>query len=428
MASSTTTTWSEYLFEMQGRVQAVYSSDHPWLAELNGYDSDSEKAGGRFTKDFDRNRTTFSGSQVRHTIDPYGMQAGGWVAQTGTWNVPVPPESEQVTLTLKRFVQPFSLTIDVERDSLNNSNAKAVARHVMKAREAVARNENIAFLGDGTGLLATVTGGTSPGLTLSVSGVNWNVMLPGLVIDVLTRSNGADPGAGLRRKIASVSRTTASTGTITLSTTQQASDGGSGNVTFSANEGFYISGSYGNVAQGLDQASATSGTFEGLAKTNEFWKGTDGRNGDIATLPLSDSMLDAAVIEGRRWGVGSWDFGLGDQGAINLYKQSKLALVHYKSDESKIKSGFKGILYDGADKPIPLIKEPAHTSGKVHLIRKSDFVLYGDEVGPAFLNDDGAMWRRFSRTLEKEADLLDRVEMGVVSCNSITFLANLSVA
>ena len=252
-----------------------------------------------------------------------------------------------MTLTL-RFVQPFSLTIDVERDSLNNSNAKAVARHVMKAREAVARNENIAFLGDGTGLLATVTGGTSPGLTLSVSGVNWNVMLPGLVIDVLTRSNGADPGAGLRRKIASVSRTTASTGTITLSTTQQASDGGSGNVTFSANEGFYISGSYGNVAQGLDQASATSGTFAGLAKTNEFSKGTDGHTGD--TVPAAvDSMLDAAVIEAA---AGCRPLGLRarrpgrDQPRPAVEARAGALQVGRVEDQS----GFKGILYDGADK------------------------------------------------------------------------------
>jgi hypothetical protein len=38
------------------------------------------------------------------------------------------------------------------------------------------------------------------------------------------------------------------------------------------------------------------------------------------------------------------------------------------------------------------------------------------------------MFRRFSRSLAKEADLLDRFQLGVVKCNTIVFLNNLLVS
>jgi len=38
------------------------------------------------------------------------------------------------------------------------------------------------------------------------------------------------------------------------------------------------------------------------------------------------------------------------------------------------------------------------------------------------------MFRRFGRTLAKEADMLDRFQMGVKKCNTIIKLDNLAVA
>jgi hypothetical protein len=38
------------------------------------------------------------------------------------------------------------------------------------------------------------------------------------------------------------------------------------------------------------------------------------------------------------------------------------------------------------------------------------------------------MFRRFSRTLAKEADLLDRVQLAALKCNTLVFLNNLDVA
>jgi len=230
---------------------------------------------------------------------------------------------------------------------------------------------------------------------------------------------------------------------ITWLTTQQASDGGTGNIVHAATEGIYIPGSWSNgtagtstapgalCAQGLVQAAASTGTFETIYKAaagNSWWWGTDGRAGDTSTLPLSVQMMDGAVRRGRRSGLGKWDFAIGDPAVIDAYKQSLYASVRYDSQITTLKSGFSGIVYDGADAPFPLVKEPMHPKQGIKLIDKASFQLYGDAPGPQFLQDDGSTFRRFTRTLAKEADFLDRWQLGVGRCNTLVYLNNLQQA
>jgi hypothetical protein len=252
----------------------------------------------------------------------------------------------------------------------------------------------------------------------------------------LTRATGVDPGQGLRRKIASVNETTR---VVTWDTASQASDGGSGSIVHTSADGIYIPGSWSNgttdeapgarVAQGLEQAAAITGTFEDIAKGTVIqWQGTDGRGGVTTSLPLSATMLDEGVRRGRRSGLGKWDFGLGDPAAIDLYKQSLQALVRYNESTTTLKSGHSGIVYDGADAPFPMIKEPMAKKNALKFIDKASFQLYGDQKGPSFLEDDGGMFRRFARSLPKEADMLDRWQLGVTKCNTLVFFNDLAVA
>jgi hypothetical protein len=261
----------------------------------------------------------------------------------------------------------------------------------------------------------------------------------GTVWDVRIITNGNDPGQGLRRKIVSVNETTR---VITWDTTSQASDGGSGSIVHTGVEGIYIPGSWSNgtagtatapgalCAQGIEQAFATTGTFETIDKRRPgtFWQGIDGRAGDTSSLPLSTQMLDGGVRRGRRAGLGKWDFAIGDPACIDLYKQSLYASVRYDGQTQVLKSGFAGPVYDGGDAPFPLIKEPEARKFTLKFIDKSSFQIYGDAPGPSFLTDDGAMFRRFARTLVKEADLLDRWQLGVSRCNTIVGFSNLAQA
>jgi hypothetical protein len=113
---------------------------------------------------------------------------------------------------------------------------------------------------------------------------------------------------------------------------------------------------------------------------------------------------------------------------IDLYKQSKYAQVRYEPAIGTLKSGFSGIVYDGADRPYPILKDLFAPRQKCRLVLKDALQLYGDKVGPALLDDDGSMWRRFSRSLPREANLLDRVQIGFTACNKLGFIANLDEA
>jgi hypothetical protein len=123
-----------------------------------------------------------------------------------------------------------------------------------------------------------------------------------------------------------------------------------------------------------------------------------------------------------------WNFGIGDPAAIDLYKQGKYSQVRYDKQSVTIKSGFKGVVFEGADQPFPLIKEPMHKKASLRFIKRDDIQLYGDSVGPEFLADDGSMWRRFTRTLPIEADLFDRWQVGYKACNRIVFFDNLATS
>jgi hypothetical protein len=443
LADNTRVSMAAFLFELKGKTWELFPVEGPFLAELSGV-GDPQRV-GRITPN-DSNRDVISGDSIRHTIILAQLPGAGFVSEAGTWNVPHSLSSRKVNINLTRLIQPFSVSVDVERDSstLSGSNADAVETLTEQARIALARTENAAFLGDGTGLISTIASAAgSPGLTITVSSTGtgpMDLLLPGTVWDVLTKTTGANPGNGLRRLIASVSDS-ATTQTVTFDTAQQASDGNSGNITFSANEGIYIPGSWSNstvgsgagpgelVAQGLEQAAAATGTFEGVNKaTVQQWQGTDGRNADTTVVPLSDQMFQAAVRRGRRAGTGTWDYALGDPQVVDLYIAGKTAQVRYDPQYGNIKSGFPGIMVDVADKPFPVIREPAMKKQSVRLIKNTSFQLYGDQPGPGFLDDDGSMWRRFSRSLPKEAELLDRVQLGVTECNKIVKLDNLQQA
>ena len=356
MADNTLSSWAPFLFEMKGKVVEVFPSEAPFLAELSGYDAkagatDHHSSVRRISKEMDGGRDIFSGKFVRHTIILAGLPGGGNPTETSTWNVPHALGTTEAHINLVRFLVPFSVTVDVERDSFDNSNATAVANLIQQARTALARLENLEFMGDGTGVNGLITdGATSLTTTISAATFNADVLLPGTVWDIRTVATGADPGQGNRRKIASVNETTR---VVTWDTASQASDGGSGNIVHTAADGIFIPGSWSGtvpgatVAQGLAQAAAITGTFEAIDKAAvPQWQGTDGRSGDTTVLPLSPQMLDAAVRRGRRAGLGKWDFGLGDPAAIDLFKQQLYSLVRYEPQVATLKSGFSGIVYD----------------------------------------------------------------------------------
>lgn len=436
MADNTTTSFASLLYDMRGPMQALYPRDHVLLAEWSGVGSEDPSSGrvtpnstGSIPTD---NRDIFSGARVRVPLDLAQLQAGGWVGQTGTINVPIAAAFTEAHINLANIVQPTSITLDLEEDSMDNSAAQGLATLVRKTREAMAEIVNDTMNTTGA-LLATAdsTQASAGGLVLTcLAGTDVDKLYPGKVVDVLTITTGADPGAGLRRKIASVANES-TLPAITFSTTSQASDGGSGNITLSNLVGVYIAGSYGNAMQGIEDAANISGTdtFESVARaTYPAFKAVDGRNGVTSTAPLSDAMLDAGVELGKRNGAFKWDFGVGDPNAINVYKNGKLSLVRYTPDTVTLSSGFMGINYDSTGQPIALVPERKHGTGMVKLLRRDSATLYGRKRGPDFEDSTGSQFMRFSRALPKEMWLVDRLQWGWHNPGSVVRFDHLSVS
>jgi hypothetical protein len=407
MADHVVATLDNLFYELRAPLQKNFRKQHVLSAELERR----------------MPRALMTGDEVRVPIVLNSLQGGGNPGESGTINVPQTLNTTKALATVKNVVQPFALSMDVQEQSVDNAAAEAFALLVAEARNALAEIVNDQYNATGA-LLATITGGTSPGLTVNVSAsaTQWDRLYPGRVVDVLTRSNGADPGQGKRRKIASIDE---SAGTVTFDTAQTASDGGSGSITFTANEGIYIAGTYGQAIASLHEIADTTGTFQSINKaTTAGWQGINGRGSDTTVKPLDQPMFDGGIRRGRRNGAFAWKFGVGDPAVIDAYAQGFYTLMRYNLPEKELSSGFKGVAY----KDITLIAEDRFERGQLVLVPGEDLKVYGKGGGPEFVNDDGAIMRRFSRALPREVWLRDKQNLVALRCNRVVRFANLQGA
>jgi hypothetical protein len=426
------TNFSNFLYDLQGQSQQTFPQAYGLLRELSG----SKQGGGydshyrRYTKgiaELNGDRDTFHGQQVRFPLQLAEVPSGGWGTEGSTWNAAAPIDTDKATATLVEFVQPIVLSIGLKRDAEDGQTSAmdAVEMYTRSAYRQAAYHENLALHGSADALICNVASNTGSGSLVVDVGTTapWDALQPGRVVDILTRSNGADPGQGKRRKIASVSR---SGGTVTFSTTAVASDGGSGNITFSSNEGIYVTGSYtAGAMAGLGAAVATTGTFEGINKANVAqWQGIT----QAASAVLSDTLLYDIDYKQLANGGEGFDFGIAHPKVIDPWIQSKLSMVRLDTDEVTLTSGYKGIAFTGGQKPYPMVKDIYAPRSKARFVQKNAVQLYGDAEGPSWIDDDGTMWRMFSRATLTEADLLDRVQLGVKKCNVLAELTSLTEA
>ena len=154
--------------EKQGQVFDVFASEAVFLAEMSGYETAMNDGRGgtnpqgavtRITREgpMGSNREQFSGKYVKHAIVTAGLPGGGQIQESSTWNVAHVLPVTEVHISLVRTLYPFTITVDVERDSMDNSMGAVLGKLIDETRSATARLENRQMLGDGTGLMATVT-------------------------------------------------------------------------------------------------------------------------------------------------------------------------------------------------------------------------------------------------------------------------------
>lgn len=429
--------FDNFLYDMQGTLQRLFPRDNVLLAELSGVIQSSPadpvvdyaQNEGRFTRAMDGNREHFDGEQVRFPVMVSGLQGASAASENSTWNEPIPIENAKATAKLGQVIVPFALSLALERDSRSGSHSamSAVQMYTEEAYAASALIEDIMLHGDGDALLAKNTAGDATGLVMTIgTTADFDKIVPGSVFDVLTVADGSDPGQGLRRKVESTDK---AAGTVTFSTTQQASDGGVGNIALAAAAagtwGIYLPGSYGEAIQGLGQTVTAAGTaFEGIDVANVArWTAV---TKDAGATGLSNTILDECEYLSRGQGCGYHDFGIAHPAVVDKYKSSLTPTVYYQPQEATLRSGFSGITYQGGDRPYPIVKAMNAPREKCRLIRKRGLRLYGDGVGPSFIDDDGSIFRFFTRKTVKEADLLDRIQLAVSKPSDIVEISNLT--
>jgi hypothetical protein len=418
LADETTTTWANLLREMKGPLVEALRWKTVLLSEVK------------------RNKSPqlWHGKQITIPIITAPQQGTVMIGESSTVGTAQTIDDVQANIKTAIIEHTISFTTQVLRaaSSDDTSWAQVMPTKMRMAEDAISRVMNEQMCGTGDGLLAAITGGASGTLVPQVATTaNFYQLYPGRIVDIRTRSTGADPGQGLGRKIASVAP---STGVVTMSTT--GFGGGSGNITFSTNEGIYIQGTgdlvawgavagVGQALAGLSVAASATGTFQGVSRTTTpAWQGTDGRAGNTAQVDPSISVFDGAERQAMIKAGATPDFYLCDPAVVDKYTQGLTVQARWSGDEAQLSSGFTGVKYRNK----VLLPEFDMASQTAIGVSTDDIALYTLDDGPDWEDKTGTMFQRFSRVLPVEAWLVWMVQMGFTRCNTQVKVGNLNQA
>jgi hypothetical protein len=407
VADETTTTFADFLRESMGPLTDALRWKTVFLAELKR----------------DKDPKRWNGKQITIPVVRAPQQGGQFIGETSTLNTTQVLDHEQANIktAIVELAVSFSTQLIKQSQNVGDTSWVAVASRKMDdAEKAIARLVNEGMCGAGDALLAAVTSNSgSPSLTVPVgTAANFYQLYAGRIVDVKTRSNGADPGAGLLRKIASYDD---AAGNVLFETTSYG--GGSGTITFSANEGIYVQGSYSNPMQGFMQATATSGTFQGLNKASVFeWQGTDAS--PAAATDPSLAVFDRAERKAYQKSGTTPDFYLCDPAVVDKYQQSFASAARWQGAEAQLATGFTGVEYR-KKVLLPEFDMAPKTAGGVF---KEDIQIYTLDDGPSWDDLTGAIYQRFNRQLPVEAWMVWMLQLGFYRCNSQVKVGNLNQA
>lgn len=412
MADETTTTWANLLREARGPLVEALKWKTPLLSEIKK----------------DNNPKRWNGKQITIPIFTAPQQGGGMTSETGAINAPAVVDVSQANITSATIAIAISFTPQVMHQSSTsdqNSWAELVPTKMQRAEDIIGRLMNEQMVGAGNALLASVYDNTgSPGLVVTITTASFNPyqLYAGRIVDVLTRSSGADPGAGLARKIASTDGTV-SPPTVTFSTTSFG--GGSGSITFANTAGLYIQGSYGNAMAGVGGAVTTTGTFQGINKANVVaWQGVDAS--PSAASDPSLAIFDGAERKAAQRAGRTPDFYLADPAVVDKFTQLMTVQAQWSGDKGTLESGWEGVKYRSK----VIIPDFDMAPGTAYGIARDDAKLYTLMDGPDWDNMTGNMFQRpqTTRTLVVEAWLYWMVQLGFTACNSFVKIGSLNQA
>jgi len=394
------TTYTDLLLEMKGPLVENYPKYSVLLTELQR----------------NTDRKNFVGTSVRVPIIRNVKQGTGAVAESGTLNIARNIRTQYANIPLATVTHAVQISKRLKAISEEGvaSWAQAMKLEMQLAEEAMPRVTNEYLHGTGTGQLAGFASGATSA-TQSLNACNVYQLYPGRVVDILDNSTGAAVIAGV--EISTVTDTGSGTATVVFASS----------FTSTTGKGVYIEGSQPQTTnyapQGFTQATASSGTFEGLTIGTD-WQAVDGRNGDTSAADLSISIMDGMIRRRGRNGTPDSSFWTGDYACIQKFGQTLLTQSRWDGAMGQLKSGWQGIQYQGE----VLVPDYDAKANRVFAVPKDDVQFYATQPGPDWDDEDGNVFKRFSRSLPVEAWLVDEFNLGFHRLNRIVYADNLNQA
>lgn len=219
--------------------------------------------------------------------------------------------------------------------------ASAMDREMEGLKDDLQKDQNRIVYGDGTGLLCSLTG-SSTSATQAVDNVQYLEI--GMIVDVLTRSNGAT--VQLNTTITDISGLN-----VTLADS----------ITGATTAGLYRQGSYGREPTGLGLIVDDTATLHGLAPASQRkWAAIVKDNGG-SNRALSEALMIEAVDDSRVNG-GKVSVFLGSLGVRRAYFNLLTQQRRY-ADTKEFAGGFTGLAFNHG-REIPMVEDvdaPANT-------------------------------------------------------------------
>lgn len=350
----------------------------------------------------------FDGELVKIPIMLAPQQGGGMTTESGALNSSKILKHNKVTVDtgIAHITVSWTTKATAAAKGGDNSWIDLIPKKMQMAESGMRRILNEQMCGRGDALIAAFTAGATSATQTVGTAANFYQLYAGRIVDLLNRSDGAT--VSLQREIIDVDPVA---GTITFDSS----------VTATSSHGIYIEGSYGNAIAGVLAASATTGTFQTLAKgTVRAWRGL---RIDCAGAPVAQSFMDKAERDLGSFSGKTPDFYVGDPAVIDKYGQGITVQAQWAGDNGKLETGWTGILFRNK----VLVREYDMAPKTLLGLVKEDMRVYTRDNGPDWDETDG-MFKRFSRALPYESWLVWQMQLGFEACNGLVELYNAAQA
>ena len=335
-----------------------------------------------------RSNKNVVGKEIRK-LAPFGVNGG---IGAGTETGPVPTASSNSYVQFSSELKNLYGKIEISDKAIRCSQDSAAAFVNLLTDEMEGLIKSSTFnlgrmlYGDGSGLLATITGYSSGIITCD----KVNNIVEGMILDVYNGSTLIQGGI----KVRYVDRVE---NKITISTT-----GITGVIT--SGHKLYVQGSKDNEITGLGKIFSNSALLYGVQRNANKWLAP---YTSTTETEISDNLIETAIDFLNEKADSKINF-ISCSSAVKRAYQEYLAAYRRNIDVVELKGGFKAISHNG----IPMVADRFVDSDTMYLLNTDDFTLYElcdwtwleGENGRILKQNEG--YPTYSATLVKYAELM----------------------